>query len=169
MSIGELTTIRGIGPGKATAIMATFEMGRRAMMMTEAAERPQIHNGRDVASLFQLRLRGLDREELHVVMLTVKNHVMGIRRVYSGKINSSYVRPAEVFQHAIKENAASIILAHNHPSGDPTPSLDDVSVTRNIVSAGRLLDIDVIDHLIIGNADHGFVSMRDRKLGFDSK
>lgn len=87
--------------------------------------------------------------------------------MYEGNLTSSIVRPAEVFKEAIRENAASIIVVHNHPSGDPTPSQDDARVTREIVAAGKVLDIDVLDHLVIGDQSHGWVSLRERKLGFD--
>lgn len=101
------------------------------------------------------------------MLLSTRNHVLKTCQVYVGNLSSSVVRPAEVFREAIRENAASIIVAHNHPSGDPTPSNDDVRVTRDIVAAGRLLDIDVLDHLLIGDQRHGYVSLRERKLGFD--
>jgi DNA repair protein RadC len=107
----------------------------------------------------------LEQEHLKVVLLNTKNHVMGVRDVYRGSVNSSQVRTAEVFRDAIKENCPSIVVAHNHPSGDPTPSPEDVRVTRDLVAAGKLLDIEVLDHLVIGR--NRYVSLRQKKLGFD--
>ena len=107
----------------------------------------------------------LDAEHLKVVLLDTKNHVVGTRDVYKGSVNSSQIRTAEVFRDAVKENCPAIIVAHNHPSGDPTPSPEDVRVTRDLVQAGALLDIDVLDHLVIGR--NRFVSLRQKKLGFD--
>jgi DNA repair protein RadC len=162
----ELTSARGVGPAKAAIIMAVFELGRRALL-DAGDKQAQVRSAHDVASIFEAKLRGLDREQLHVILLSTKNHVLRTCRVYEGNLTSSIVRPAEVFKEAIRENAASIIVAHNHPSGDPTPSQDDVRVTREIVAAGKVLDIDVLDHLVIGDQSHGWVSLRERKLGFD--
>lgn len=166
MASAELEECFGIGPGKATTLKAAFEIGRRALM-AEAGERKQVRSAQDVASLMEVKLRGLDQEQLHVVLLTTKNHVLATRKIYDGSLNTSIVRPAEVFRDAIRENAASIIVAHNHPSGDPTPSPDDVSVTRDLAAAGRLLDIELLDHPVIGDQRHGYVSLRERRLGFD--
>ena len=91
--------------------------------------------------------------------------MLGIREVYKGSLNSSLIRTAEVFRDAVKENCAAIIVAHNHPSGDPTPSAEDIRVTRDLVEAGKLLDIDVLDHLVIGR--NRYVSLRQQKMGFD--
>src|SRR5436190_3100952 len=106
----------------------------------------------------------LDQETLRVVILNTKNQVIKFSDVYRGSLNSSLVRIAEVFKEAIRVNAAAIIVAHNHPSGDPTPSPEDVRVTEEIVSAGKLLEIEVLDHLIIG--ERKFVSLREKRLGF---
>lgn len=109
-------------------------------------------------------MSALEQEELRVLLLDIRNRVLDTVTVYRGSINSSQVRVGELFRTAIRRNAASIIVIHNHPSGDPTPSPDDVAVTRAMTQAGKLLDIEVLDHLVIG---HGrFVSMKDRGLGF---
>ena len=100
-------------------------------------------------------------------MLNTRNQVLDIIELYHGSLNSSMIRVGEVFKHAIRRNAASVIVIHNHPSGDPTPSSDDTMVTKSIVTAGKLLDIDVLDHIIIGQKL--FVSMKERGLGFDSQ
>ncbi|GAC1399825.1 MAG: DNA repair protein RadC [Chloroflexota bacterium] len=162
--INDLAEIKGMGTAKATTIKAGLELGRR-LLLSEPEERPQIRSPQDVATMLQIQMGLLEQEHLKVVLLNTKNHVLGVREVYRGSLNSSMVRIAEVFRDAIKENCAAIILVHNHPSGDPTPSPEDVRVTRDVVAAGRLLDIDVLDHLVIGRNRH--VSLRQKQLGFD--
>ena len=106
----------------------------------------------------------LPQESLRVLRLNVRNQVLGISKLYSGNVSSAVVRTAEVFRDAVRETCSSIIIVHNHPSGDPTPSSDDVRVTEQLVKAGRLLDIEVLDHIVV--AQGGFVSLKDRGLGF---
>jgi DNA repair protein RadC len=115
--------------------------------------------------MLQLKMGLLEQEHLQVVLLNTKNRVVGVRTIYQGSVNSSQVRTAEVFRDAVKENCPAIVVAHNHPSGDPTPSPEDVRVTRDLVAAGRLLDIEVLDHLVIGR--NRYVSLRQKKLGFE--
>jgi DNA repair protein RadC len=110
------------------------------------------------------KMSALDKEELWVLILDTRNRVLKIEELYRGSINSSQVRVAEIFTEAVKLNAASIIVVHNHPTGDPNPSTEDITLTRSLVDAGRLLDIEVLDHLVIG--DNNFVSMKERGLGF---
>lgn len=160
----DLAAVHGMGEAKAVAIRAALELGRRAMQ-AEERDRLQVRSPADVAGLLQIEMGLLEQEHLKVVLLNTKNHVMSIREVYRGSVNSSQVRTAEVFRDAIKENCPSIVVAHNHPSGDPTPSPEDVRVTRDLVAAGRLLDIEVLDHLVIGRSR--YVSLRQKKLGFD--
>lgn len=155
----------GIGPAKAAALHAAFELGRRAVL-AGVAERLQIRSPQDVASLLQIEMGNLEQEHLRVVLLNTKNHVLGHRNVHQGSVNTSIVRTAEVFRDAVRENATAIIVAHNHPSGDPTPSPEDVQVTRDLVAAGKVLDIAVLDHLVIGR--QRYVSLRQRKLGFET-
>jgi DNA repair protein RadC len=109
-------------------------------------------------------MSALEQEELRVVMLNTRNRVLKLETVYRGSLNSSQVRVGELFKGAIRRNAAAIIVVHNHPSGDPTPSPDDVAITRAIVEAGQLLDVQVLDHLVIGQGR--FVSLKERGLGF---
>jgi DNA repair protein RadC len=109
-------------------------------------------------------MSALEQEELHVILLDVRNRVLHIEPVYRGSVNTSQVRVGELFKAAIRRKAAAIIVVHNHPSGDPTPSPDDVAVTSQIVKAGRLLDVEVLDHLVIGRSQH--VSLKERGLGF---
>jgi DNA repair protein RadC len=153
----------GIGPAKAAQIKAAIELGRR-LSQEAPEERPAIHSPGDAAALVQYEMSALDQEELRVVMLDTRNRVEAIVQVYKGSLNSSQVRVGEVFKPAVKRGSASIIVIHNHPSGDATPSPDDVAVTRAIVQAGKLLDIEVLDHLVIGQGK--FVSLKERGLGF---
>jgi len=108
----------------------------------------------------------LDQEELRLVLLNTKNQVLAIPRVYKGNVNSSLIRISELFREAVRENCPAMVVVHNHPSGDPTPSPEDVKVTDQIVEAGKLLDIDVLDHLIFG--EQRYVSLKERGLGFKS-
>jgi DNA repair protein RadC len=159
-----MSEVKGIGAAKAVAIKAALELGRR-LLLSEANERPQIRSPQDVASMLQLKMGLLQQEHLQVVLLNTKNFVVGTRTVYVGSLNASLIRTAEVFRDAVKENCAAIIVAHNHPSGDPTPSPEDVRVTRELVAAGKLLDIEVLDHLVIGQ--NRYISLKQQKLGFD--
>ena len=129
-------------------------------------ERPTIHSPEDAYNILQAFLGPLDHEELWVVGLDTRNRVMNLTRLYQGSVNQSQVRVGEVFRQAITDNAPAIVIAHNHPSGDPTPSPDDVAVTRAIVQAGKLLDIDVLDHIVI--VRDRYVSLKERGLGFGS-
>jgi DNA repair protein RadC len=160
----DLLRVKGVSTAKAATIVAALELGRR-LILADAVERLQIRSPQDVAGVLQIEMGRLDREELRVVLLDTKNHVLGRPTVYRGSLNTSVVRVAEVFREAVRENAATIIVAHNHPSGDPTPSAEDVKVTRDLVEAGKLLEIEVLDHLVIGRST--FVSLRQRKQGFD--
>ena len=119
----------------------------------------------DVVNLVGPEMRGLAQEQLRVLLLDTRNRVTGTRVIYQGNVNSSVVRPAEVFKPAIVESATSIIVVHNHPSGEPTPSGADVSITRDLVAGGKLLGVEVLDHVVIGNP--GYVSMKEQRLGFD--
>ena len=127
-------------------------------------ELPKIHSPEDAANLVMHRMSALEQEELHVILLDTRNRVMGVDQVYRGSVNSSQVHVGELFKTAIRRNIPAVIVVHNHPSGDPEPSPDDVAVTRAFVEAGKLLDIKVLDHLVIGNGR--FVSLKERRLGF---
>ncbi|HMO56681.1 MAG TPA: DNA repair protein RadC [Roseiflexaceae bacterium] len=159
----ELCHRRGMGTAKTAQLKAALEIARRLLIAT-AAERPQIRAPSDAAQLMQVEMSHLDQEHLRTICLDTKNRVQKVQTVYVGSLNASMVRIGEVFKEAIRLNSAAIIVVHNHPSGDPTPSPEDTLVTRQIVEAGKLLDIDVLDHLIIGAGR--FVSMRERGLGF---
>ena len=129
------------------------------------SERPVIHSPKDAYEILKYFMNSLDHEELWVVNLDTRNRIMSMIALYKGSVNSSQVRVGEVFHQAVLDNSPGIIVAHNHPSGDPTPSPDDVAITRAIVNAGKLLDIEVLDHLVLGR-EHN-VSLKERGLGFD--
>lgn len=159
----ELCTIKGVGPAKATQVKAALEMGRR-LLLALPQERLQIRSPSDVADLLMLEMSLLDQEHMRAVLLDTKNNVLRVAPVYTGSLNTAVVRVGEVFREAIRANCASIIIVHNHPSGDPTPSPEDVRVTEMLVDAGKLLDIAVLDHVVIGR--NRFVSLKERGLGF---
>lgn len=165
MTIPELTDVDGIGPSTAARIKAACELGRR-MMVSMPQERPQVRTPSDVANLLMLEMGLLEQEQLRVLLLDTKNFIQEVVMVYQGSLNMAMVRVGELFRDAVRRNRASIILVHNHPSGDPTPSPEDVRMTEMTVEAGRLLDIDVLDHIVIGR--NRFVSLKERGLGFPS-
>ena len=145
--------------------MAALELGRRIASLAPE-ERSQISCPQDAASLLIAEMEPLVQENLVVLLLNTRNQVVARRTIYIGTVNSSAVRPAEVLRPAIRENAPSIIVAHNHPSGDPTPSPEDISVTRDLIAAGKLMDIELLDHLVIGHGGR-FTSLKEKRLGFD--
>ncbi len=159
----QLLQERGLGPAKASQLKAALELGYR-LQSENPEERPAIHSPDDAAGLVQYQMSALEQEELRVILLNTRNQVIKIETIYRGSLNSSQVRIGELFKTAIRNNAAATIVAHNHPSGDPTPSPDDVAITRAIVQAGKLLDIEVLDHLVIGG--NKYVSLKNRGLGF---
>lgn len=163
VSFADLCGEHGLGPAKATQLKAALELGRRLLIESPDAK-PQITSPGEAANLVLLGMSVLEQEEVRVVVLDTRNRVLGISTVYVGSLNTSVVRPAELFREAIRQNAAAIIVVHNHPSGDPTPSPEDVRLTEILVQAGNLLDVEVLDHLIIGQGR--FVSLKERGLGF---
>jgi DNA repair protein RadC len=160
----ELETLPGIGPARAARLAAAFELGRRALADWPAG-RWSIRSPRDLADRLVLQMGRLEREELRVVLLNSKNSVLTIQTVYVGNVSTALVRVGELFRDAVRQHAAGLIVVHNHPSGDPQPSPDDLHVTAEAVAAGRLLDVAVLDHLIIGH--DAYVSLRDRGIPFD--
>ena len=159
---GQLHAQKGIGPAKAAQIQAALELGRRLLSSTPIAQ-PAIHSPRDTANLLT-DMRFLEQEEVRLLLLDNRHHVTRQYTLYRGSLNQANIRVAEVFRKAIRENSKAIILVHNHPSGNPAPSPDDIQVTRAIVAAGQLLGIELLDHIIIGNPN--FVSLKERRLGF---
>ena len=162
-SFAQVCSVHGLGPAKAAQLKAAIELGRRL-----AVESPQladsINSPEDAVGLVRYEMQGLMQEQLWVILLDTRNRKMGIEKVYVGSLNSSMVRVGELFRGAIQRNAASIIIAHNHPSGDPAPSPEDGALTRAAVQAGKLMDIEVLDHLVVGRGS--FVSMKDKGIGF---
>lgn len=162
-SLAELTAQRGIGEAKAIEIQAAIELGRRTVSLAPD-ERLVVRTPADIANFCIPDMALLDREQLRVVLLNTKNQVIAVDDLYRGTLNRSVVRVAEVFREAIRQNAASLVVVHNHPSGDPAPSSEDVLMTRELTQAGSLLDIEVLDHLIV--AGQRYVSLKERGLGF---
>lgn len=158
----ELEGLHGLGEAKVAQLKAALELGRR-LLLAEPGERLTVDRPDKIGDLMVLEMRPLEQEVLRAILLNTKHQVIKIVDVHRGTINSSMVRTGDVFREPVRHGAAAIIVCHNHPSGDPTPSRQDVEVTEQIVAAGKLLDIEVLDHLVIG---HSWVSMRAQKLGF---
>ncbi len=158
-SIEELSRVRGIGPVKAIEIAAAVELGKRLSAVSNDA-RPTIQNPQDVANLLMSELRDAKKEHLKSLLLDSKNRVMKTVTVSIGTLDSSLVHPREVYKDAILASSASIIVAHNHPSGDPSPSMEDKRVTERLAEAGKLLGIELLDHIIIG--DNRWISLKER-------
>lgn len=164
--ISALRRIHGMGPAKATTIAAAFELGRR--LAREGADvRPQVTSPEDIVALLHQEMQLLQQEELRVLVLDVKNRVLAHRTLYRGTVSSAGGRVAELFREAVARGAVKIAIAHNHPSGDPAPSPDDIEFTRAVAEAGDLMEIPLVDHLIFGHGDGRWVSMRRQRLGFD--
>lgn len=162
-TIHELCEDKGVGEAKAIQVKAALELGRR-LLVAAPHERPQVRAPADAANLLLAEMSLLAQEHLRTVLLDTRNRVISIPTIYVGSLNAASIRVGEVFREAIRSNCAALIVVHNHPSGDPTPSPEDIQVTRLLVEAGSLLSIDVLDHLIIGQ--QRFVSMKERGLGF---
>ena len=160
----ELRAQPGVGIARAAQLVAAFELGRRLMADWPAAQWT-IRSPTDVADRLVLQMGRLEREELRVLILNTRNTVLRVATVYQGNVSASLVRVGELFRDAVRLSAAGVILVHNHPSGDPTPSPDDLHLTAEALAAGRLLDIEVLDHLVVGH--DAYVSLRDRGVAFD--
>ncbi len=167
-TVSELRDEPGLGTAKAIGIKAALELGKRLVSL-DPGQRARIGSPLDVWNLVRADMTTFEQEHLRVLLLTTKNQVLGAHDLYRGSLNSTTVRVGELFRGAIRENAASIILVHNHPSGDPTPSPEDVRLTRDAVDAGETLDIPVLDHVVVGRGEHPFVSLKERGLGFAPK
>ena len=162
-SYEELCNLKGISDAKVCQLLAGIELGRRVAAL-EPSNATRIGSPADVAALYMPEMSAFDREHMRVVLLNTKNQVVGADDLYVGSVNAALVRPAEVFAAAVRRNLPAVMVVHNHPSGDPTPSPEDVRLTGQLVEAGKLLDVEVIDHIVIGQGT--YVSMRERKLGF---
>jgi DNA repair protein RadC len=160
----ELERIPGVGPARAAQLAAAFELGRRAVADWPPGRRT-IRGPRDLGDRLVIEMGRLEREEMRLVVLDTRNGIVACPTVYRGNVSVALVRVGELFRDAVRLHASRLILVHNHPSGDPTPSPDDLHLTAEAVAAGRLLDITVLDHLVIG---HGtWVSLRDRGVAFE--
>ena len=154
----------GLGRAKATTIAAAFELGRRIAVEPDGETRPTVTTPADIARHLQGEMELLPQEELRLLVLDTKHHLLASPTLYRGSVNSAPARIAELFREAIRLNATAIAVAHNHPSGDPAPSADDVRFTETLVEAGALMEVEVLDHVVFG---HGrYVSMREQRLGF---
>lgn len=158
-TIEELTAIKGIGQAKGVSILAAIELGKR-INQYKPSERYVIRSPKDGADFVMEEMRSLNQEHFVVIFLDTKNQIIHHQTIFIGSLNSSIVHPREIFREAVKRSAASIICAHNHPSGDPSPSQEDIHVTRRLVEAGKMIGIEVLDHLIIG--DRKYVSLKEK-------
>lgn len=158
-SQSELTELKGIGPVKAIELQAAFEIGRRLRQVSRK-NTPSIRLPRDVADLMIPELAHLTQEHFVCLFLNTKNHVIGKQTIFVGSLDSSIVHPREVYKEAIRRSSASVICLHNHPSGDPTPSREDIAVTRTLREAGELVGITLLDHIIIG--DGKYISLKEQ-------
>lgn len=160
MSAEELAKIPGLGLAKAATVLAAVELGRR--LAVSAAKVEVVHGPEDVAHFAMPRYRLEQKEHFAVLLLNTKNHILAMPEISVGSLTASVVHPREVFEAAVRHAAASIILLHNHPSGDPSPSREDIAVTHRLVQAGVIMDIPVLDHVVLG--DNRFVSLKEKGL-----
>ncbi len=155
----ELVREGGLSLKQAAAVIAARELGRR-LYAAPPARRPTVRTPADVAALVGRDMRYLDREHFKVVLLSTRHDVLAVEGIAVGGLNSAVIHPREVFKAAIRHSAAAVILVHNHPSGDPEPSADDIRITAQLAEAGRILGIEVLDHVVVG--DGRYVSLRER-------
>ncbi|MFC2036990.1 DNA repair protein RadC [Chloroflexota bacterium] len=159
----ELQQQPGVGATTAARIKAAFELGRR--LLASHDDKVQIRSPADAANLVMGEMSLLEQEHLRTILLDTKNHVLAIPTIYVGSVNTTMIRISELFREAIRRNCPAMIIVHNHPSGAPDPSPEDVQVTSQAVEAGKLLDIECLDHIIVGSGGR-FVSLKERGLGF---
>lgn len=148
-SIGELCRVKHIGEAKAAQVIAGITLGKR-INLAHPDQRTRVRSPEDVYALVGAEMALLEQEHLKVVLLNTRNQVLAVKQVYVGNVHTAIVRPAEVFRDAVREGCPSVIIVHNHPSGDPQPSSYDISLTQRLIEVGRLLDIEVLDHVVIG-------------------
>lgn len=160
-SFNELCNEHGVGQAKAAQLKAAMELGRRSAS-TQTEEKTTIRSPQDAASLVMSDMGALQQEHLRVMLLNSKNHLISIHEVYKGNVNASTIRTSELFRSAVRENCPAVIVVHNHPSGEPEPSNDDIIATEHMIKGGKALDIEVLDHIIIGN--HKYVSLKERGI-----
>ncbi|MGE7981068.1 MULTISPECIES: RadC family protein [Solibacillus] len=158
-TLEEMTEIKGIGEAKAVLLLAAIELGRR-LASKDLEERFTIRSPEDAATFLMQDMTSLQQEHFVCLFLNVKNQVLHKQTIFVGSLNASIVHPREIFREAVKRSAASIICSHNHPSGIPTPSPEDIDVTTRLYEAGKIVGVDLLDHVIIG--DHQFISMKEK-------
>ncbi|MGD6816715.1 RadC family protein [Metabacillus sp. 113a] len=158
-SIEEMTSISGIGQAKATQLLASMELGKRILKLSNE-ERYVIRSPQDGANYVMEEMRFLTQEHFVCLYLNTKNHVIHKHTVFIGSLNASIVHPREVFKEAFRRSAASFICIHNHPSGDPSPSREDIEVTKRLSECGKMIGIELLDHLIIG--DRKYISLKEK-------
>jgi len=158
-TIEELISIKGIGTAKGLIILSAIELGKR-MNEYKPNEKYVIRSPEDGADYVMEEMRYLKQEHFVVLFLNTKNQIIHQQTIFIGSLNASIVHPREVYREAVKRSAASIIVAHNHPSGDPAPSQEDIQVTKRLVNSGKIIGIELLDHLIIG--DRKFVSLKEK-------
>jgi DNA repair protein RadC len=161
-SVEELTQIKGIGPAKAAQIKATFELSKRLEHSSSEDMKITVKSPEDVVKTARNLLKGKKKEHFVVICLDTRNHLIKTSTVSIGSLDCSIVHPREVFKDAISSSAASVIFIHNHPSGDPTPSEDDIKMTKRLIEAGEIIGIEVLDHIIICDNEH--LSMKAKNL-----
>ena len=161
-SVEELSQVKGIGVAKASQIKAAFELANRLEGYSEAGDKPVLKTPEDVAGLVRGRLKGKKKEHFLVILLDTRSRLIKVAEISVGSLDGSIVHPREVFKEAISATAASVIFVHNHPSGDPTASEDDVRLTKRLAEVGEIVGIDVLDHIIIG--DKKFLSLKQEGL-----
>ena len=160
-SLDELSTVKGIGFAKAAEIKAALEIAHR-LTLCRNEDRPLVNSPEDVADLLMMEMRWLQKEHFRVLLLNTKHHLLAIPTISIGSLNASIVHPREIFKEAVRHSAAAVILVHNHPSGDPAPSGEDIAITKRLQEAGRLMDIAVLDHIIVG--DGRYVSLKEKGI-----
>ncbi len=158
-TIEELTAIKGIGRAKGVLILSALELGKR-MSQYKTTDRYVVRSPKDGADFVMEEMRHLNQEHFVALFLNTKNQIIHQQTIFIGSLNASIVHPREVFREAVKRSAASIIVAHNHPSGDPTPSQEDIQVTKRLNESGKMIGIDLLDHIIIG--DRKFISLKEK-------
>lgn len=158
-TVQELGNISGIGQAKAAQLRAAVELGKRVSAFAKEQDK-YVKCPQDVANLLMEEMRYLKKEYMKLILLNVKCNVISIENISIGNLNASIVHPREVFLPAIKKSSASVIMVHNHPSGDPTPSNEDINITKRIAEAGKIIGIELVDHIIIG--DGRYISLKEK-------
>ena len=161
-NFNDIMLIKGIKEGKASQILALAELFKRFKTLKSKRKNVKITSPKDLADLLMGEMNELNQEILKVILLSTKNTIIGVKDIFKGSLNTSVVHPREIFKEAINKNSASIIISHNHPSGDPTPSKEDINITLRVKECGNIIGIPLIDHIIIGN--NKFVSLKERGL-----